>query len=127
MSANGTFVFMKSAKQNADHEPSDLIPIHDGMILSFINYEIRVNLEKRNAKEIDAENQAIMEKSAKFAETASFAKTMKASAPATAVKHEQEPVHVKEEVHHVEETKAHVHAEQEKAHEKEHSPVAVKK
>ena len=48
MSANGTFVFMKSAKQNAEHEPSDLIPLHDGMILSFINYEIRVNLEKKS-------------------------------------------------------------------------------
>lgn len=88
MSANGTFVFMKSAKQNAEHEPSDLIPIHDGMILSFINYEIRVNLEKRNQKEIDTENQTIMEKSAKFAESAVFAKTMKAAATETAVKHE---------------------------------------
>lgn len=78
MSANGTFVFMKSAKQNQEHEPSDLIPIHDGMILSFINYEIRVNLEKRDAKEIEAENKVIMEKSQKFADNAAFAKTMKA-------------------------------------------------
>ena len=56
MSANGTFVFMKSARQNTEHEPSDLIPIHDGMILSFINYEIRVNLEKKDAKVIEQEN-----------------------------------------------------------------------
>ena len=46
-SSNGTFVFMKSQKQMADHEPSSLIPLHDGMVLSFINYEIRVNLEKK--------------------------------------------------------------------------------
>lgn len=78
MSANGTFVFMKSAKQNIDHEPSDLIPIHDGMILSFINYEIRVNLEKRDAKEVEAENKVILEKTQKFVESASFANTMKA-------------------------------------------------
>lgn len=69
---------MKSAKQNMDHEPSDLIPIHDGMILSFINYEIRVNLEKRDAKEIEAENKVIMEKTQKFVESANFANTMKA-------------------------------------------------
>jgi len=47
---------MKSARQNTEHEPSDLIPIHDGMILSFINYEIRVNLEKKDAKVIEQEN-----------------------------------------------------------------------
>ena len=68
MSANGTFVFMKSAKQNNEHEPSDLIPIHDGMILSFINCEIRVNLEKRDQKDVDAENKVILEKAQKFAE-----------------------------------------------------------
>ena len=35
-----------------DHEPSDLIPLHDGMVISFINYEIRVNLEKKGTEEI---------------------------------------------------------------------------
>ena len=76
------------------------------MILSFINYEIRVNLEKRNAKEIDAETQAIMEKSAKFAENAGFAKTMKAQAAPTSMKHEDTPVHV--QVDHHEEIMHHV-------------------
>ena len=37
------------------HEPSDLIPLHDGMVISFINYEIRVNLEKKEAGEIAQE------------------------------------------------------------------------
>lgn len=32
-----------------EHEPSDLIPLYDGMVISFINYEIRVNLEKKEA------------------------------------------------------------------------------
>jgi hypothetical protein len=50
------------------------------MILSFINYEIRVNLEKRDAKEIEAENKSILEKTHKFIENANFAKTMKAPA-----------------------------------------------
>lgn len=49
LSSNGTFVFMKSHGQMTEHEPSDLIPLHDGMVLSFINYEIRVNLEKKDA------------------------------------------------------------------------------
>ena len=54
-SSNGTFVFMKSHKQMNAHEPSDLIPLHDGMVISFINYEIRVNLEKKEANEIAQE------------------------------------------------------------------------
>lgn len=52
LSSNGTFVFMKSQGQMADHEPSDMIPLHDGMIISFINYEIRVNLEKKDTSEV---------------------------------------------------------------------------
>ena len=42
-----------------DHEPSDLIPLHDGMVISFINYEIRVNLEKKGAEEIESEQKKI--------------------------------------------------------------------
>lgn len=48
LSSNGTFVFMKSHSQMSNHEPSDLIPLQDGMVISFINYEIRVNLEKKD-------------------------------------------------------------------------------
>ena len=44
-----------------DHEPSDLIPLHDGMVISFINYEIRVNLEKKGAEEIANEEKKITE------------------------------------------------------------------
>jgi len=40
---------MKSHNQMIEHEPSDLIPLYDGMVISFINYEIRVNLEKKDA------------------------------------------------------------------------------
>ena len=39
-SSNGTFVFMKSLGQMEDHEPSDLIPLFNGMVISFINYEL---------------------------------------------------------------------------------------
>jgi hypothetical protein len=38
-----------------EHEPSDLIPLHDGMVISFINYEIRVNLEKKDASVLSTE------------------------------------------------------------------------
>jgi pSer/pThr/pTyr-binding forkhead associated (FHA) protein len=61
-SSNGTFVFMKSQKQMHDHEPSSLIPLHDGMVLSFINYEIRVNLEKKEQGDVDRDNQNIRER-----------------------------------------------------------------
>lgn len=40
LSSNGTFVFMKSLQQMDDHEPSDLIPLFNGMTVSFINYEL---------------------------------------------------------------------------------------
>ena len=40
-----------------DHEPSSLIPLHDGMVISFINYEIRVNLEKKNQDDVAREDQ----------------------------------------------------------------------
>lgn len=52
LSSNGTFVFMKSLGQIAEHQPSDLIPLHDGMVISFINYELRVNLERKDKSEV---------------------------------------------------------------------------
>ncbi len=36
---------MKSHKQMVEHEPSDLIQLYDGMVISFINYDLRVKLE----------------------------------------------------------------------------------
>ena len=80
LSSNGTFVFMKSHKQMSDHEPSDLIPLHDGMVISFINYEIRVNLEKKDVEEIAKEEQKIRMMAEEFSKTASFAGTFKAQA-----------------------------------------------
>lgn len=51
-SSNGTFVFMKSMTQIDDHEPSDLIPLYNGMTISFINYELQVIIEPRDVKEM---------------------------------------------------------------------------
>lgn len=48
-SSNGTYVFMKSLKQMKDHEPSSLVPLYDGMVLSFIDFKIRVNLQQEQA------------------------------------------------------------------------------
>ena len=59
LSSNGTFVFMKSHNQMIEHEPSDLIPVYDGMVISFINYEIRFNLEKKDTNQIQIEEQQI--------------------------------------------------------------------
>jgi len=39
-----------------------LIPLHDGMVLSFINYEIRVNLERKDAGDVDKDNAAIRDR-----------------------------------------------------------------
>lgn len=54
LSSNGTFVFMKSHQQMEDHEPSDLIPLFNGMIISFINYELQVRIEPKTTSEISA-------------------------------------------------------------------------
>jgi hypothetical protein len=35
-----------------DHEPSDLIPLFNGMTVSFINYELQVRIEPKDADEI---------------------------------------------------------------------------
>ena len=51
LSSNGTFVFMKSMSQMDNHEPSDLIPLYNGMIISFINYELKVKIEPKSANE----------------------------------------------------------------------------
>jgi pSer/pThr/pTyr-binding forkhead associated (FHA) protein len=61
LSSNGTFVFMKSHTQMVQHEPSDLIPLQDGMVISFINYEIRVNLEKKDSDLVEKERTIIQE------------------------------------------------------------------
>lgn len=79
VSSNGTFVFMKSQSQMQNHEPSSLIPLHDGMVISFINYEIRVNLEKKSGEAIEAEDQKIRQRAHELRETANLAGTMKAS------------------------------------------------
>ena len=74
----------------SDHEPSDLIPLHDGMVISFINYEIRVNLEKKDPEEIANEELKIKQLAEEFSKTASFAGTFKASAE-PAVEEQAEP------------------------------------
>jgi hypothetical protein len=35
-----------------DHMPSDLIPIQNDMIISFVNYEVRVKLELKSDNDI---------------------------------------------------------------------------
>lgn len=63
-----------------EHEPSDLIPLYDGMVLSFINYEIRVNLEKKDASEVSKENEVISQRNQEMEQAAAtFSNTKKAS------------------------------------------------
>jgi hypothetical protein len=61
LSSNGTFIFMKSMKQMNDHIPSDLIPLHDDMIISFVNYELRVSLHPKTSDEMHSQNIALNE------------------------------------------------------------------
>jgi len=82
LSSNGTFVFMKSLGQIAEHQPSDLIPLHDGMVISFINYELRVNLEKKDEGLVAEQNYQIKNKLADLAASATnLGQTMPAQVP----------------------------------------------
>ena len=83
---------MKSFAQMQEHEPSDLIPLHDGMVISFINYELRVNLEKKDAGELK-EAEAELERD-RIAKAAAFQETVKGEA-AKAI--EEAPVEEKKE------------------------------
>jgi len=60
-SSNGTFIFMKSMQQMNDHVPSDLIPLHDDMIISFVNYELRVRLDQKTRDELSQQEQKMNE------------------------------------------------------------------
>lgn len=52
---------MKSMQQMNDHIPSDLIPLHDDMIISFVNYELRVRLDQKTKDEIATQQQKMNE------------------------------------------------------------------
>ena len=41
-----------------DHMPSDLVPLHDGMILSFVNYELRVKIERKSGDDVKKQTEA---------------------------------------------------------------------
>lgn len=58
-SSNGTYVFLKTLKQMKDHMPSDLIPLHEGMIISFVNYELRVGFEPKTADDVREQTAAM--------------------------------------------------------------------
>ena len=38
-----------------DHVPSDMIPLHDNMIISFVNYELKVSLLQKTGAEMEAQ------------------------------------------------------------------------
>ena len=40
-----------------DHVPSDMIPLHDNMIISFVNYELKVSLLQKTGAEMEAQTQ----------------------------------------------------------------------
>ena len=61
----------------SDHEPSSLIPLYDGMVISFINYEIRVNLEKKDSSDLEKEETMRKQKLADMTRTAQLASTFK--------------------------------------------------
>ena len=60
-SSNGTYIFLKSHTQMKDHMPSDLIPVHNDMTISFVNYELKVRLESKTDEELSSQSQAMLD------------------------------------------------------------------
>ena len=56
VSSNGTFIFMKSMQQMNNHVPSDMIPLHDEMIISFVNYELKVSLLQKTKDQLESQS-----------------------------------------------------------------------
>ena len=54
-----------------------MIPLHDGMVISFINYEIRVNLEKKDSDLVAKEDAIIKEANMTIGKNATLTSTMK--------------------------------------------------
>ena len=104
---------MKSQKQMHDHEPSSLIPLHDGMVLSFINYEIRVNLEKKDASEVQADNDAVNERRAQQAASSPAQPAMASTMAAAAAVHVEEPAAQEEEAEVEVKPEQSIHADEE--------------
>lgn len=44
-----------------DHVPSDMIPLHDDMIISFVNYELKVSLLQKTKDELAVQTKAMHE------------------------------------------------------------------
>ena len=61
LSSNGTFIFMKSMTQMNNHVPSDMIPLHDEMVISFVNYELKVSLLQKTRDDVDKQTAAMEE------------------------------------------------------------------
>ena len=46
---------MKSMQQMNNHVPSDMIPLHDEMIISFVNYELKVSLLQKTKDQLESQ------------------------------------------------------------------------
>ena len=79
LSSNGTFIFMKSMQQMNDHVPSDMIPLHDEMIISFVNYELKVSLLQKTAEEVKDQQAQMNDFFAKLGQSAPAAAPIKST------------------------------------------------
>lgn len=98
-SSNGTYVFLKTLKQMRDHMPSDLIPLHDGMIISFVNYELRVRFEDKTPDEVLQQTQAQSTFFAKLEEEIAAKATATAVPASSPTKAKEQPVAVGVPIH----------------------------
>jgi hypothetical protein len=71
-----------------DHVPSDMIPLHDNMIISFVNYELKVSLLQKTGAELETQGQKMEEF---FANQGVAAATAPVSMPVTQAQPEAAP------------------------------------
>lgn len=85
LSSNGTFIFMKSMQQMTNHVPSDMIPLHDEMIISFVNYELKVSLLQKTQVEMEAQSAAMEQFFAERGQNQTFVPQIQADRPDNAM------------------------------------------
>ena len=52
VSSNGTYTFLKTKTQRDERVASSLIPVFHGMVISFVNYELRINFSDESEEEV---------------------------------------------------------------------------
>jgi len=58
-SSNGTFLFLKTNNEIQEQQPSNILQIKDGMVLNFVNYNVKLKMLPKSTTELAKDSQAM--------------------------------------------------------------------